>query len=64
MHKTTVLNCLQEIARGKGSGGDDAIALDVHAIDKLQKELNVAPTDEKPKYNYTSNSDGDYSEFD
>ncbi|KAL9974137.1 hypothetical protein ACROYT_G011141 [Oculina patagonica] len=50
----------QEIARGKGSGNDDAITLDVHAINKLQKDFNLAPTDESPKYNYKSDSEGNY----
>lgn len=50
----------QEIARGKGSGTDDAITLDVHAINKLQKDFNLAPTDESPKYVYKSDSEGNY----
>ncbi|KAJ7374691.1 Alanine--tRNA ligase, cytoplasmic [Desmophyllum pertusum] len=50
----------QEIARGKGSGSDDAITLDVHAINKLQKDFNLAPTDESAKYNYKSDLDGNY----
>lgn len=54
---------LQEIARGKGSGNDDAITLDVHAINKLQKELNLDPTDESPKYRYTSDAEGNYGKW-
>ena len=54
---------LQEIARGKGSGNDDAITLDVHAINKLQKELNLDPTDESPKYKYTSDAEGNYGKW-
>ncbi|CAH3042742.1 unnamed protein product [Pocillopora meandrina] len=50
----------QEIARGKGSGNDDAITLDVHAINKLQKDLNLKPTNEKSKYSYTSDKEGNY----
>ncbi|XP_067053793.1 alanine--tRNA ligase, cytoplasmic-like [Acropora muricata] len=50
----------QEIARGKGSGNDEGITLDVHAINKLQKEFNLAPTDDKVKYKYTSDEDGNY----
>lgn len=50
----------QEIARGKGSDSDDAITLDVHAINKLQKDFNLAATDESPKYIYTSDSEGNY----
>ncbi|XP_073233426.1 alanine--tRNA ligase, cytoplasmic-like [Porites lutea] len=50
----------QEIARGKGSGNDDSITLDVHAINKLQKEFNLYPTDESPKYKYTSDAEGNY----
>ncbi|XP_058946553.2 alanine--tRNA ligase, cytoplasmic-like [Pocillopora verrucosa] len=50
----------QEIARGKGSGNDDAITLDVHAINKLQKDLNLKPTNEKSKYSYISDKEGNY----
>jgi len=50
----------QEIARGKGGGNDDAITLDVHAINKLQKEFNLEPTNESPKYIYTSDAEGNY----
>ncbi|KAK2548129.1 Alanine--tRNA ligase, partial [Acropora cervicornis] len=50
----------QEIARGKGSGSDEGITLDVHAINKLQKEFNLAPTDDSVKYKYTSDEDGNY----
>ncbi|PFX26004.1 Alanine--tRNA ligase, cytoplasmic [Stylophora pistillata] len=53
-------NKAQEIARGKGSGSDDAITLDVHAINKLQKDLNLEPTNEKSKYIYTSDKEGNY----
>ena len=56
----TLSTFTQEIARGKGSGSDDAITLDVHAINKLQKEFNLAPTDESPKYIYKSDSEGNY----
>ena len=52
----------QEIARGKGSENNDAITLDVHAINKLQKEFNLDPTDEGPKYKYTSDAEGNYGE--
>lgn len=38
----------------------DGINLDVHAIADLQKR-NLPPTDDKPKYNYTSDSQGNYS---
>lgn len=53
----------QEIARGKGSGNDDTITLDVHAINKLKKEFNLEPTDESPKYKYTSDEEGNYGEW-
>ena len=53
----------QEIARGKGSGNDEGITLDVHAINKLQKEFNLAPTDDKVKYKYTSDEDGNYGKI-
>ncbi len=41
---------------------DDQINLDVHAINDLQKK-NFPPTDDLPKYNYTADKDGNYSEF-
>lgn len=50
----------QEIARGKGSGNENDITLDVHAIDKLQKEFNLKCTDGSAKYKYTSDEDGSY----
>ena len=52
----------QEIARGKGSGNENDITLDVHAIDKLQKEFNLKCTDDSAKYKYTSDEDGSYGE--
>ena len=53
---------IQEIARGVGGGVDDSINLDVHSIDELQKK-GVPPTNDKPKYNYSSDEDGKYSEL-
>ena len=56
-----ISHCLpQEIARGKDAGNDDAITLDVHSINKLQKDFNLEPTNESPKYNYTSDTEGNY----
>ena len=52
---------LQEIARGTGGGVDDAINLDIHAIDELQKK-GIPPTNDKPKYKYTSDEQGNYGE--
>lgn len=57
------IDSLKEIARGKGSGNDDAITLDVHAINKLQKDLNLEPTNEKSKYSYTSDKEGNYGKI-
>lgn len=54
--------CLQEIARGMGGGVDETINLDVHSIDELQKK-GTPPTNDKPKYNYSSDEHGNYSEF-
>ncbi|XP_072013777.1 alanine--tRNA ligase, cytoplasmic-like [Amphiura filiformis] len=48
-------------SQGKGSGVDDTIGLDVHAINELQEKRNVPPTDDKIKYKYTSTEDGKYS---
>ena len=57
------IDSLKEIARGKGSGNDDAITLDVHAINKLQKDLNLKPTNEKSKYSYISDKEGNYGKI-
>ena len=40
----------------------DAVNLDVHAIAELQNK-KFSPTDDKPKYNYTSDEQGNYSEL-
>lgn len=52
---------LQEIARGGGGGVADAVNLDIHAIAELQKQF--PPTNDKPKYKYASDDQGNYSEF-
>ena len=52
--------CVQEIARGGGGGIADAVNLDVHAIAELQ--TTVPPTNDKPKYCYTSDDQGNYRE--
>eukprot|EP00794_Sanderia_malayensis_P019007 gene19007-20919_t len=49
----------QEIARNKGPGEDEALSLDVHALDELNKK-GIPLTDEKPKYNYVDSEDGSY----
>jgi len=49
----------QEIARAKGSGGEDLCSLDVHALDELKTKGNPE-TDQSPKYNYQKGSDGNY----
>lgn len=41
------------MSQGKGSGVDDTIAFDVHAITELQSK-GVPPTDDSFKYNYKS----------
>ncbi|CAK8679873.1 unnamed protein product [Clavelina lepadiformis] len=43
-----------------GDGEDERITLDVHAITDLQQR-KFAPTDDTPKYKYTSSVDGDYT---
>ena len=37
--------------------------LDIHAIDELQKK-GIPPTNDKPKYRYTSDEQGNYGESD
>ena len=52
----------QEIARGAGSGVDDSINLDVHAISEL-KSKGLPPTNDLPKYNYSADDNGKYSKY-
>jgi len=52
----------QEIARGAGSGIDDSINLDVHAISEL-KSKGLPPTNDLPKYNYSADDNGKYSKY-
>ena len=49
----------QEIARNKGVGEEDTVGLDIHAIDELQKK-GCPTTNEKPKYDYKADEDGNY----
>jgi len=51
---------VQSIARGAGSGVDDSVTLDVHAINEL-KDKGFAVTDDSSKYHYTADSSGNYS---
>ncbi|XP_038069609.1 alanine--tRNA ligase, cytoplasmic-like [Patiria miniata] len=50
----------QILSQGKGSGVDDTISLDIHAINDLQEKRKVPPTNDKVKYNYTSDAAGNY----
>eukprot|EP00057_Strongylocentrotus_purpuratus_P024795 XP_011679269.1 PREDICTED: LOW QUALITY PROTEIN: alanine--tRNA ligase, cytoplasmic [Strongylocentrotus purpuratus] len=50
----------QLLSQGKGSGVDDTIGLDVHAINELQEKRKVPPTNDSAKYKYESN-DGSYT---
>ncbi|KAK9727725.1 DHHA1 domain [Popillia japonica] len=51
----------QIISQGKGTGVEDTINLDVHAITDLQNK-GVQPTDDSPKYNYQADSNStDYT---
>lgn len=52
---------LQEIARNKGSGEEDTVGLDIHAIDELQKK-GFPTTNEKSKYDYEADEAGNYGE--
>lgn len=52
----------QLLSQGKGSGVDDTIAFDVHAINELQSK-GVPPTNDSFKYNYkavTASKDSQY----
>ncbi|XP_020369373.1 alanine--tRNA ligase, cytoplasmic isoform X1 [Rhincodon typus] len=46
-------------SQGKGMGDDDHIMLDVNAIDDLRAK-GFEATDDLPKYNYTSDENGNY----
>ncbi|XP_034032845.1 alanine--tRNA ligase, cytoplasmic-like isoform X2 [Thalassophryne amazonica] len=46
-------------SQGKGAGDEDHIMLDIYAIDELRNK-NILITDDSPKYNYTSNENGNY----
>ncbi|XP_075045500.1 alanine--tRNA ligase, cytoplasmic [Mixophyes fleayi] len=46
-------------SQGKGAGDEDLLMLDIYAIEELRSR-GLEPTDDSPKYNYTSNSDGVY----
>ena len=50
------------MSQAGGSTVDDQIALEVHSINELQSR-GVAPTDDSPKYNYTADVEGNYSEY-
>ena len=54
--------CAQAIAKGVGSGVDDSVSLDVHAINEL-KDKGFPATDDSAKYCYTADSSGNYSEI-
>ena len=56
------VSCVQELARGVGGGVADDINLDIHALADLKKR-NFPPTNDKPKYSYTADSEGNYSEY-
>ncbi|CAN2389279.1 Catalyzes the attachment of alanine to tRNA(Ala) in a two-step reaction alanine is first activated by ATP to form Ala- AMP and then transferred to the acceptor end of tRNA(Ala). Also edits incorrectly charged tRNA(Ala) via its editing domain [Pristimantis euphronides] len=46
-------------SQGKGAGDEDLLMLDIYAIEELRSR-GLEPTDDSPKYNYTSSSDGVY----
>ncbi|XP_013926747.1 PREDICTED: alanine--tRNA ligase, cytoplasmic-like, partial [Thamnophis sirtalis] len=46
-------------SQGKGGGDEDLIMLDIYAIEDLRARA-LEPTDDSPKYNYRSDSDGFY----
>eukprot|EP00079_Xenopus_tropicalis_P024642 XP_012817515.1 PREDICTED: alanine--tRNA ligase, cytoplasmic isoform X2 [Xenopus tropicalis] len=46
-------------SQGKGTGDEDLLMLDIYAIEELRSQ-GLEPTDDLPKYKYTSNADGVY----
>lgn len=52
----------QLMSQGKGSGVEDTIAFDVHAITELQQK-GVPPTDDSHKYDYKAVSDAADSDY-
>ena len=62
LHLLSFQLCSQILSQGKGSGVDNTISLDVHAINELQEKKKVPPTNDKVKYNYTSDAKGNYRE--
>uniref|UniRef100_A0AAY4DGK9 Alanine--tRNA ligase n=1 Tax=Denticeps clupeoides TaxID=299321 RepID=A0AAY4DGK9_9TELE len=46
-------------SQGKGAGDEDHIMLDIYAIEELRNK-GTPPTDDSPKYCYTSNDGGNY----
>ncbi|XP_028814155.1 alanine--tRNA ligase, cytoplasmic-like isoform X1 [Denticeps clupeoides] len=47
-------------SQGKGAGDEDHIMLDIYAIEELRNK-GTPPTDDSPKYCYTSNDGGNYA---
>ena len=60
--RVIVCSVSQLMSQAGGSTVDDQIALEVHSINELQSR-GVAPTDDSPKYNYTADVEGNYSEY-
>ncbi|XP_049802310.1 alanine--tRNA ligase, cytoplasmic isoform X2 [Schistocerca nitens] len=52
----------QILSQGKGVGADTQIALDVHALTRLQNE-GIPVTDDLPKYNYHATSTGKDADY-
>ncbi|KAM9301837.1 alanine--tRNA ligase, cytoplasmic [Gastrophryne carolinensis] len=46
-------------SQGKGAGDEDLLMLDIYAIEELRSR-GLEPTDDSPKYNYKSSTDGAY----
>uniref|UniRef100_A0AAX7VRC5 Alanine--tRNA ligase n=1 Tax=Astatotilapia calliptera TaxID=8154 RepID=A0AAX7VRC5_ASTCA len=46
-------------SQGKGAGDEDHIMLDIYAIEELRNK-QIPATDDSPKYNYTSDENGNY----
>ena len=56
-----VSGAMQELSRGVGGGVADDINLDIHGLAELKKR-DFLPTNDQPKYQYTADQQGNYSE--
>ena len=52
----------QEKSQGTGGSTSTQVTLEVHSISELQ-DRGIPPTDDSPKYQYTADQGGQYSEY-